>query len=48
MQNPFLIVLGFKTPHELFEPPIRTETIYDGQSAVDVPNLNSPPPGQIY
>ena len=46
VQNPFLLVLGFKTPHEPFSPPSRTETIYDGQSAVDVPNLNSPPPGQ--
>ena len=46
VQNPFLLVLGFKTPHEPFKAPSRTETIYDGQSAVDVPNLNSPPPGQ--
>lgn len=45
-QNPFLLVLGFKTPHQPFDPPSRTETIYNGQSALDVPNLNSPPPGQ--
>ena len=47
VQNPFLLVLGFKTPHEPFKAPSRTVTIYDGQLAVDVPNLNSPPPGQI-
>ena len=45
-QNPFLLVLGFKTPHQPFDPPNRTETIYAGQSAIGVPNLNSPPPGQ--
>ena len=46
VQNPFLLVLGFKTPHQPFYPPNRTETIYAGQSAIGVPNLNSPPPGQ--
>lgn len=45
-QNPFLLVLGFKTPHQPFDPPNRTENIYSEQSALDVPNLNSPPPGQ--
>lgn len=45
-QNPFLLVLGFKTPHQPFDPPNRTEDIYSEQSALDVPNLNSPPPGQ--
>ena len=45
-QNPFLLVLGFKTPHQPFFPPKRTETIYAGQSAQEVPNLNNPPPGQ--
>ena len=46
-QNPFLLVLGFKTPHQPFDPPGRTETIYQGEIALDVPNLNSPPPGQV-
>lgn len=45
-QNPFLLVLGFKTPHQPFDPPNRTEDIFSGQSALDVPNLNTPPPGQ--
>ena len=45
-QNPFLLVLGFKTPHQPFDPPNRTETFYAGQSADGVPNLDSPPPGQ--
>ena len=45
-QNQFLLVLGFKTPHQPFDPPNRTEDIYSEQSALDVPNLNSPPPGQ--
>ena len=45
-QNPFLLVLGFKTPHQPFDPPSRSEGIYDGESALEVPNLNSPPPGQ--
>ena len=46
VQNPFLLVLGFKTPHQPFDPPSRSEGIYDGESAREVPNLNSPPPGQ--
>lgn len=43
---PFLLVLGFKTPHQPFDPPSRTASIYDGESALNVPNLNTPPPGQ--
>lgn len=46
LQNPFLLVLGFKTPHQPFDPPSRTESIYDGQTALSVPNLNLAPPGQ--
>ena len=41
-----MLVLGFKSPHQPFDPPTRTASIYDNQYAVDVPNLNSPPPGQ--
>ena len=44
-QNPFLLVLGFKTPHEPFDPPNRTEVYFSGETARSVPNLNSPPPG---
>ena len=44
--NPFLLVLGFKSPHQPFDAPNRTADIYNGQSALDVPNLNTPPPGQ--
>ena len=44
--SPFLLVLGFKSPHQPFDPPARTALIYDSQYAADVPNLNSPPPGQ--
>ena len=44
--NHFLLVLGFKTPHQPFDPPSRSADLYNGQFAADVPNLNVPPPGQ--
>ena len=37
---------SLKTPHQPFDPPSRTASIYDGESALNVPNLNTPPPGQ--
>ncbi len=42
--KPWLLMLGFKTPHQPWEPPARTKNHYDGETARSVPNLNTPPP----
>ena len=49
--NPFMLFLGFKTPHEGTQnglsnwyPPVRTDGIFSGQSSVSVPNLGVSPP----
>ena len=44
--DPFMLVLGFKTPHQPFDPPFRTENNYNGEEGEDVPNLDSAPPGK--
>jgi arylsulfatase A-like enzyme len=41
-QQPFALVLGFKTCHGPFEPPPRTAEAYSGAEARPVPNLQSP------
>jgi arylsulfatase A-like enzyme len=42
--KPWSLVLGFKTPHQPWEPPARTKDLYSGAVARTVPNLNTPPP----
>jgi arylsulfatase A-like enzyme len=49
--NPFMLFLGFKTPHEGTEngvsnwyPPARTDGIFSGQPSANVPNLGTSPP----
>ncbi|CAI8314404.1 MAG: Arylsulfatase [Opitutia bacterium UBA7350] len=42
--NPFMLVLGFKTPHSPREPPARSSSLFSSDSPADVPNLTSPPP----
>ncbi len=41
--KPWLLVLGFKTPHQPWEPPARARNLYAGQVARTVPNVNTPP-----
>jgi arylsulfatase A-like enzyme len=42
--KPWFLMLGFKTPHEPWEPPARTEKLYSGEKARSLPNLYTPPP----
>ncbi|MDQ5980770.1 MAG: hypothetical protein QG602_3748 [Verrucomicrobiota bacterium] len=42
--KPWSLVLGFKTPHQPWEPPARTKDLYAGAVARTVPNFNTPPP----
>ncbi|MCU0785057.1 MAG: sulfatase [Verrucomicrobia bacterium] len=42
--KPWFMMLGFKTPHQPWEPPARTKDLYPGELARSVPNLNTPPP----
>ena len=49
--NPFLLFLGFKTPHQGSQngvsnwyPPARTDTLFDNQLSTYVPNLDVSPP----
>ncbi|MEC7487580.1 MAG: sulfatase-like hydrolase/transferase, partial [Verrucomicrobiota bacterium] len=49
--NPFMLFLGFKTPHEGTQnrvsnwyPPARTDGIFSGQPSANVPNLGVSPP----
>lgn len=42
--KPWSLVLGFKTPHEPWEPPARAKELYSGELARSIPNLHSPPP----
>ena len=42
--RPWSLILGFKTPHQPWEPPARTKDLYAGAAARTVPNLNTPPP----
>lgn len=41
--KPWSLILGFKTPHQPWEPPARTKDLYAGEVARSVPNLNTPP-----
>ena len=43
VENKFLLVLGFKTPHQPFTPPSRTSTYYTNEIAETVPNLDINP-----
>lgn len=41
--KPWSLVLGFKTPHQPWEPPDRAKILYAGELARTVPNVNTPP-----
>ena len=41
--KPWSLVLGFKTPHQPWEPPARTKDLYAGEVSRSVPNVNTPP-----
>jgi arylsulfatase A-like enzyme len=41
--KPWSLILGFKTPHQPWEPPARTKNLYAGESARTVPSVNTPP-----
>lgn len=41
--KPWSMILGFKTPHQPWEPPHRTENEYEGEVARTIPNVNTPP-----
>lgn len=41
--KPWSLILGFKTPHQPWEPPARAKNLYTGESARSVPNVNTPP-----
>ena len=42
--KPWLLVVGFKSPHGPFEPPLRAKDRFAGEQARVVPNLNTPSP----
>ena len=42
--NPFMLVLGFKTPHSPRDPPNRSASLFANDSPSSVPNLTTPPP----
>ena len=41
--KPWSLILGFKTPHQPWEPPNRAKNLYAGELARTVPNVNTPP-----
>jgi arylsulfatase A-like enzyme len=41
--KPWSLVLGYKTPHQPWEPPARAKNLYAGEVARTVPNVNTPP-----
>lgn len=41
--KPWSLILGFKSPHQPWEPPARTKVLYAGEVARTVPNVNTPP-----
>ncbi|MEY4385099.1 MAG: hypothetical protein RLY20_382, partial [Verrucomicrobiota bacterium] len=43
-KKPWFMMLGFKTPHQPWQPPARTKDLYQGELARSIPNLNTPPP----
>lgn len=42
--RPSLTILGFKTPHQPWDPPARSSGLFSSDSAESVPNLNVAPP----
>ena len=42
--KPWSLMLGFKTPHEPWQPPARAKDLYTGEMARSVPNFHTPPP----
>jgi arylsulfatase A-like enzyme len=42
--KPWSLILGFKTPHQPWQPPARAKDLYAGEAARTVPNLNPTPP----
>jgi arylsulfatase A-like enzyme len=41
--KPWSLILGFKTPHQPWEPPVRAKELYKGELARTVTNVNTPP-----
>jgi arylsulfatase A-like enzyme len=41
--KPWSLILGFKTPHQPWEPPARAKDLYAGEVARTVPNVLTPP-----
>lgn len=41
--KPWSLILGFKSPHQPWEPPARAKDLYAGEVARTVPNVNTPP-----
>jgi arylsulfatase A-like enzyme len=41
--KPWSLILGFKTPHQPWEPPNRAKNLYADEVARTVPNVNTPP-----
>jgi arylsulfatase A-like enzyme len=41
--KPWSLILGFKSPHQPWEPPSRAKDLYAGEVARTVPNVNTPP-----
>ena len=42
--KPWSLMLGYKTPHEPWQPPARARDLYTDEKARSIPNLNTPPP----
>ena len=42
--KPWFMMLGFKTPHQPWEPPPRAKNLYQDEMARTIPNLHTPPP----
>lgn len=42
--QPFLAVVGYKTPHQPWDPPARNSDLFADDTPVAVPNLTVPPP----
>lgn len=43
LAKPWSLILGFKAPHQPWEPPARTKGLYAGEVARTVPNVTTPP-----
>ena len=42
--RPFLAVVGYKTPHQPWDPPARNSDLFSDDTPIAVPNLTVPPP----